>query len=90
MNIQTVITNLKNTIAGKEKMLESMNPNNPYSNEFLNEGEVIARRATIEFLKINITELKRILQDVEQCIPKESEPYRNADSGLYGPEYQGQ
>lgn len=68
MNIQTVAENLKNTIAGKEKMLASMNPNSPFSEEFLSEGEVMARRATIEFLKINIAELRRILADVEQCI----------------------
>lgn len=67
MNIQTVKANLRNTIAGKEKMLDAMNPNNPYSEEFKSEGEVMARRATIEFLKINIGELKRILADVEQC-----------------------
>jgi hypothetical protein len=36
----------------------------------MEEGEVMARRATIEFLTINIKELKRILQDVEQCIEK--------------------
>ena len=68
MNLQTVITNLKRTIAGKEKMLASLNPNNPYSEEFKSEGEVMARRATIEFLKINIAELKRILQDLDQCV----------------------
>lgn len=67
MNLQTVITNLRQTIAGKEKMLESMNPNNPYSNEYLSEGEVMARRATIEFLKINIAELNRILDDLVEC-----------------------
>jgi hypothetical protein len=70
MNIQTVASNLRNTIAGKEQMLEAMHPNNPYTEEFMGEGEVMARRATIEFLKINIAELKRILQDVEQCIDK--------------------
>lgn len=72
MNFQTVITNLKNTIASKERMLESLHPNNPYSEEFLSEGEVMTRRATIEFLKIGIKELKRILQDVEQCIGVEA------------------
>lgn len=71
MNLSTVAANLRNTIAGKEQMLAGLNPNNPYSNEFLNEGEVMARRATIEFLKININELRRILQDVEVCIADE-------------------
>lgn len=73
MNIQTVRDNLRNTIAGKEKMLASLNPNNPYSEEFKSEGEVMARRATIEFLKINIAELKRILADVEVCCEQHSE-----------------
>jgi hypothetical protein len=70
MNIQTVAENLRRTIAGKEKMLEGLNPNNPYSEEFLTEGQVMARRATIEFLRINIAELKRILADVEACEPQ--------------------
>jgi hypothetical protein len=35
-------------------------------------GEGIALSATIKFLEINIDELKRILQDVEQCIEKET------------------
>ena len=67
MNIQTVASNLRNTIAGKEKMLEALHPNNPFTTEYMEEGEVMARRATIEFLTINIKELKRILQDLEQC-----------------------
>lgn len=67
MNIAALADNLRNTIAGKEKMLGAMNPDNPYSEEFKAEGEVMARRATIEFLKINIAELRRILRDVEQC-----------------------
>ena len=73
MNLRTVAQNLRNTIAGKEKMLVAMNPNNPYSEEFKSEGEVMARRATIEFLKINIDELKRILADVESCVAKDVE-----------------
>lgn len=72
MNISTVAENLRNTIAGKEKMLESLHPNNPFQTEYMDEGEAAAHRATIEFLKINIGELKRILQDVEQCIEKET------------------
>ena len=65
MNIQTVANNLRNTIAGKEYMLQElvgMQANDIAKN--------IANDATIEFLKINIDELKRILQDVEQCIEK--------------------
>jgi hypothetical protein len=64
MNIQTVAENLRNTIAGKEATLEE------YQQvfKFAARGEDMALYATVEFLKINISELKRILQDVEQCI----------------------
>jgi hypothetical protein len=73
MNIQTIRDNLVNTISGKEKYLAQLNPNNPYSVEYLDEGEIMARRATIEFLKINIAELKHILADVEQLVEKDVE-----------------
>jgi hypothetical protein len=63
MNIQTVITNLRATIAGKEQMLTATQEN--YRLSTMAEG--MALTATIEFLKINIDELRRILQDVEQC-----------------------
>ena len=58
MNIQTVANNLRNTIAGKEKLLADLT------------SRRIPPEATIHFLEINIDELKRILQDVEQCIEK--------------------
>jgi hypothetical protein len=64
MNIQTVKTNLEKTIAGKEQHLKTLNGD-------LIAGDYVDRtvtKTTIEFLKINIDELKRILQDVEQCI----------------------
>lgn len=70
MNTATVIANLERTIAGKEKMLAELHPNNPYTAMFMEEGEAMARRATIEFLKININELKRILIDVKQLSPE--------------------
>ena len=62
MNIYTVATNLRNTIAGKEKMLEGMNPDDMTSWEHR-----AACIATREFLEININELKVILADVEKC-----------------------
>jgi hypothetical protein len=58
MNIQTVATNLRNTIAGKEQMLVDL------------KGRRIPPEVSIHYLEINIAEFKRILQDVEQCIPK--------------------
>ena len=57
MNIQTVADNLRNTIAGKELMLKGIN-DTTY-------GKIMA-----QFLETNIAELKRVLQDVEQCIEK--------------------
>jgi hypothetical protein len=61
MNIQTVATNLRVTIAGKEELLAEL------------KGRRIPPEVSIHYLEINISELKRILQDVEQCIPKEPE-----------------
>jgi hypothetical protein len=66
MNIQTVRDNLKNTIAGKEAMLAS---HTKYlKSAGTSGGQNMAIHATVEFLKVNIDELKRILQDVEQCM----------------------
>ena len=56
MNIQTVAENLRNTIAGKEQMLASLN------------SRRVIDKAAIKYLEVNIDELKRILQDVQQCI----------------------
>lgn len=72
MNLQTVITNLRNTIAGKEKMLADMVDRNKHG-WFNSTSEIVSTRATIEFLKVNINELKRILADVEQCVTKDVE-----------------
>jgi FtsZ-binding cell division protein ZapB len=68
MNIYTVRDNLKNTIAGKEKMLAEYNKAVSKYDDSLNVGAEMAVRATISFLEINIDELKRILQDVEKCV----------------------
>ena len=68
MNIQTLAENLRNTIAGKEKYLAEMDNINMMA---ISSGEAMAHRATYDFLRINIGELKRILQDVEQCVEKD-------------------
>ena len=81
MNIQTVRDNLLNTIAGKEALLANYverEQNGTYP-------KTLEYKGICDMLELNINELKRILQDVEQCIP-----YREADAGVYGPEYQGQ
>ena len=58
MNIQTVADNLRATIAGKEDLLTNL------------KSKRIPPEVSIHYLEINIAELKRILQDVEQCIEK--------------------
>ena len=55
MNIQTVAENLRNTIAGKEQMLSSLS------------SRRVIDKVAIKYLEVNIDELRRILQDVEQC-----------------------
>jgi hypothetical protein len=61
MNIQTVAENLRNTIAGKEMLLET------YKNPSILTKPI--RETMAHMLKVNIDELKRILEDVEQCEP---------------------
>ena len=75
MNLSTVIANLKNTIAGKEKMLAEYRSALALSHLGPTPivGAELAVVATIEFLEINIAELKRILQDVESCVAKDVE-----------------
>lgn len=66
MELQTVIQNLRNTIAGKENMLETMESRVSKERTAIDQ---IAFIATINFLEINIGELKKILADLEQCSP---------------------
>lgn len=73
MNIYIVAQNLRDTIAGKEKYLAECNKALNVQIDPLNEGERVALQATVEFLEINIAELKRILQDVEACCEKATE-----------------
>ena len=84
MNIQTVAQNLKNTIAGKEKYLAECNKALNVQIDPLNEGERMALQATVEFLKLNINELKVILFDVEKCCEKAT-----ADSWALNPDRSG-
>jgi hypothetical protein len=72
MNIQTVAENLRNTIAGKEMLLET------YKNPSILTKPI--RETMAHMLEININELKRILQDVEQCRPDWTE-YLNPVTG---------
>jgi hypothetical protein len=78
MNIQTVAENLRNTIAGKERMMAEM-LQKQYT---LSQGEARALSVTMEFLEINIDELKRILVDVEVCVDQfEKLKKENSDMG---------
>ena len=75
MNIYTVRDNLKNTIAGKEKMLKDMKFQRAFGDGSW-QGDMAKQAAyfaTVEFLEINIYELKRILADVEVCCEKDTE-----------------
>jgi len=69
MNIQTVASNLRNTIKGKEAMLADYQE----VRKLASRDEDAALYATVSFLKVNIDELKRILGDVESCIAKDVE-----------------
>jgi hypothetical protein len=80
MNIHTVADNLRNTIAGKETMLAEM-LQKQYT---LPQVEARALSVTMEFLEINIDELKRILKDVEQCAKQASD-----DSWITNPDRMG-
>ncbi len=63
MDIQTVAINLRNTIAGKEFLLNKMQ-NGRESMDFVDRS---VSKATQSYLKMNIEELKTILADVENC-----------------------
>lgn len=63
MTIQTVAENLRKTIAGKEQLLAT------YTDPSLFACHRLVKEAMVQFLETNIDELKRILQDVEQCEP---------------------
>jgi uncharacterized membrane protein len=66
MNIQTVAENLRRTIAAKVKHEVELE----YALTLATTGERMALTATLAYLQVNIGELKRILADVEQCIPQ--------------------
>jgi len=64
MNIQTVADNLRKTIASKEQLLTKWQEFHPV------ESSDRSHKATmVRMLEINIDELRRILEDVEQCEP---------------------
>ena len=65
MNIHTIAENLHKTIANKEALLASVQEKAKLK---LGNIDAYVTGATIGFLEINIDELKRILQDVNEVI----------------------
>jgi hypothetical protein len=79
MNIQTVASNLRRTIAGKEQLLTKWQEFHPV------ESSDRSHKATmVGMLELNIGELKRILQDVEQCAKQAAD-----DSWITNPDRSG-
>lgn len=67
--IYKIAENLKNTIAGKEAYMAELQKKHIKAFESV---DAAAISATIEFLKININELKVILFDVEKACQEHS------------------
>ena len=67
MNIQTVRDNLKNTIASKEALL-TRSKARLVQRPVPDDVTWFTIKSTVEFLEINLTELKKILADVELCM----------------------
>lgn len=63
MTIDEVTKSLRNTIAGKQAFLVEMQKQTLPFDQF----DRVILTCTIEFLKVNIDELKLILKDVEEC-----------------------
>lgn len=74
MNIYTVRDNLKNTIAGKQRHLEGLQECIRQLDALDDQGDTWFRATIIvEFLTINLEELRAILKDVEVCCEKATE-----------------
>jgi hypothetical protein len=83
MNIQTVKTNLEQTIAGKEQYRDEVRKMLNDHGKYLTVREKDLQMQMESFLVVNIDELKRILQDVEQCIPTPVKNKRDLMKGLW-------
>ena len=65
MVIENIAQNLRNTIAGKEHLLDQYT--RALEGDKMLYEQKVAVGAASEFLKINIAELRRLLADVEAC-----------------------
>jgi len=71
MDVQTVIANLRNTIAGKEMLLADLKKNRDAEDESARWGgraPDVHFSITIRFLESNLEELRKILEDLVQCV----------------------
>ena len=74
MNIEIVRDNLKNTIKNKEALLKrSMERLRSNHKDGMNDSTWFYIKTTVDFLELNIEELRKILADVEQCCNLEIE-----------------
>lgn len=62
MNIETVKQKLKDTISGKEKLLQALESS---ADKTSNGTERLVFETTAQFLEINLTELRNILEHIE-------------------------
>lgn len=73
MNIETITENLRKTIRGKEQLLQATFE----KSEFGVYPKTLVYKGMCEVLEINIAELERILQDVEQIKTPTPNPQEN-------------
>jgi uncharacterized membrane-anchored protein YhcB (DUF1043 family) len=86
MNIQTVADNLRFRIASKEKLLVEYTDMRDSLSKVTDAYQALYSHwnTNVTELEINIAELKRILQDVEQCAKQASN-----DSWITNPDRMG-
>jgi hypothetical protein len=83
MNIYTLRDNLKKTIKGKQAYLKAFKADD-------HEYKVV-RESMIQFIEVNLEELRKILADVEVCCEQAREAndawQRGYDQGRYDPDF---
>jgi hypothetical protein len=69
--IRVVRAELLRQIAAKEKKLADLYPDNFRSGTFLDEADAAVRLMTIQYLKDDLYDMKRIRNALDHCIAKE-------------------